>query len=242
MQRAIPALCVLSSLALVACGDSLMGGDWLDGLIGLEDFPAEVAWELRWYQGPDQPIGVECDLRPPWSGMFPLEEVYFGVAEVPPPLVEEIPEANAVIEGEGFSYGLAVLVLFEPDPYYATDPDRVRTDLDPERGTWGVVEEYAVLVADGDLDLLNAELFPEPEGESFQHGAQLVEFFPEVVLGTGSFHGAVYPVHPDESEYLWEWGLPAVHLEFLQGELFEVFEGHSLGGAERMGCHGDEGG
>jgi hypothetical protein len=241
MQRALRTLCALSSLALVACGDSLLGGEWLEELIGVEDFPAEVAWELRWYQGPDQPLGVECDLRAPWSGMFPLEEVYFGVAEVPPPLVEEIPEASFVIEGEGFSYGIALLVLFEPEPYYDSDPDRVRTDLDAERGTWGVVEDFAVLVADGDIDALSDELFFEYEEERFAQGAQLVEFYPEVVLGTGAFNGSIYPVFHEESEYLWDVGLPALHHEYMEGTLFEVFEGHPLGGAVRMDCHGDEG-
>lgn len=241
MSRPLPSLPVLSLLVLTACGDSLVGGSWLEELMGVEEVPAEVAWELRWFQGPGRPLGVECDLRSPWSGMRPIEEVYFGVAEVPPPGVEEIPEANAVIEGEGYTYGIALLVLFEPEPYFDSDPERVRTDLNEERGTWGVVEEYLVLAADGDLDALSRDVLVEPDEAQLVHGVQLAGFIPGVVLGTGSFAGAVYTLEEEESAHLWDVGLPAIHLEFMREELYEVFEGHALGGAERVGCHGEEG-
>jgi hypothetical protein len=226
----------LSLLALTACGDSLVGGDFLEELLGLQEFPTEVAWELRWYQGPDAPLLVECGLREPHTGMAALEEILFGVAEVPPPVVEEVPEAGTLIEGEGYAYGIALLVLMEPAVYHDADPERESVALDPSRGTWGVVDEFVVLVADGEPDALRWELMVEPEDGVIEPGVQLVEFLPEVVLGTGSFAGSIFPIEPEEQDFIWEVGLPAVHLDYLEGYLWEVFEGLPMGGAERQPC------
>ena len=231
-------LSTLSLLALTACGDSLVGGTWLNEQLGVEEVPAEVAWELRWYGGPGNGLQIECDLHQPWTGMHALEEVYFGVAEVPPPDVVEIPEPWGIIEAEGFAWGLALLVLAEPQVYWEVDPAGERTDLDPSRGIWGVVEEYALLVADGDMDMLRGELLVEPEEEGELHiGAQFVGFLPEVVLGTDSFGGTLYALSEEEKEHLRDPGTPVVHLEYMDDFLWEVFEGEILGGATRH-CEG----
>ncbi len=234
MNRSLLPHCTLSLLALTACGDSLVGGSWLEELLGVEQFPAEVAWELRWYGGSDQGLQVECDLREPWTGMHALEEVYFGVAEVPPPDVVEIPEPWALVEGEGYTWGLALLVLAEPEAYWGGDPGGERTDLDFSRGIWGVVESYALLVADGDMDALRGQLLAEPEEQGeIHHGAQFVGFLPEVVLGTASLGGSLYAIEEEEQGFLREPGTPVVHLEYMEGFLWEVFEGELLGGAIR---------
>lgn len=238
MNTALRAITIASLLATTACGDSLVGGEWLEELMGIEAFPAEAAWELRWYQGRHEPLLVECGLREPWTGIETLEEVYFGVAEVPPPDVGEVPEDSTLIEGDGFSYGVALLVLTELVPFEHADPERV--DLEPDRGTWGVVEEYLVLVADGEPSALREELLVEPDEGIIEPGVQLVGFLPEVVLGTGSFAGAIYPLEREETEYLWGEGLPAVHLDYLWDPLWEVYEGVAMGGAVRQDC-GEEG-
>jgi len=240
MRLATLALCTVSPLAMTACGDSLVGGDWLDDLLGTEEFPAEVAWELRWFQGQDQPLLVECGLREPHTGHTELGEIHFGVAEVPPPWVEEAPEASTFIEGEGFAYGMALMVLTEPGPHADADPEHVRTDLDDSRGTWGVAEEYLILIADGEPSALRHELLVEPDEGEIVTGVQLVGFLPEVPLGTGSFAGSIYPLEEEEQTWLWDVGMPTVHLEFLPDHLWEVFEGVALGGAERQPCP-DEG-
>ncbi len=234
-------LSILSLLALTACGDSLLGGDWMDELLGLEEIPAEVAWELRWFAGPDNGLEIPCELQEPHTGLHALEEVFWGVAEVPPPEVTEVPEEWLVMEGDGFSWGLTLLVLAEPGPYHDADPQGERVDLDGSRGIWGVVEEYAVLVAHGDLERMHEELFVEPgDGlEELREGAQFVGFLPEVVLGTGSFAGSLWPVAFEEEEYIWGEGVPAVHLEYMEGFLWEVFEGEPYGGAHRQRCEED---
>ncbi len=235
-----PSLTALSLLALTACGDSLVGGDWMEELLGLEEIPAEAAWELRWYGGPGNGLVVECDLREPWTGMHALDEVVFGSTEVPPPEVFEIPEEEFRIEAEEYSWGIALLVLAEPGPYWDVDPERERTDLDEDRGIWGVVREYAVLVADGDLDRLSMELLGEPdEGGVILPGAQFVGFMPEVILGTGAFNGSFFALPDEQKDWLWEPGIPVVHLEYMEEFLWEVFEGEILGGAHRHPC-GDE--
>jgi hypothetical protein len=239
MSRALALLCSLSPRALLGCGDTLLGGGWLDELMGLEEIPAEVAWELRWYQGPERPLLVECGLREPWNGGGELGEVYFGVTEIPPPSVEGAPEASALIEGDGYSYAIAMLVLMEPEVYDRADPEGTRTDLDTSRGTWGVVRDYVVLVAEGDTIALTQELMLDPHFPLIEPGVQLVGFLPEMMLGMGTFTGAIYPTGHEEREYLWEQGLPAVHIETIDEMTWEVFEGLPMGGAERQGCAGE---
>ncbi len=229
-------LCGLSLLALTACGDSLVGGDWLDELMGVEELPTEVAWELRWFQGPGQPLLVECGLREPNTGLGTIGEVFFGYAEVPPPLVEEVPESSAIIEGDEISYGLALMVLMEPGTYDQADPDGESVDQDDSRGVWGVGEEHMVLVADGPDEALNRELLVEPVEGGLQSGVQLVGFVSEVVSGTGTFAGALYPLDEPEQEYLWYEGVSVLHLDRIDDHQWEVFEGVVVGGAERPTC------
>ncbi len=233
---------LLSSLALSACGDSLVGGPMLEELLGIEEVPQEVAWELRWYRGPGQPLLLECDLRPPWTGIHQLEQVVFGEVEVPPPEVLEVPEPGMIMEGEGFSWALALLVLVDAHVYWEADPEGQRSDLQEERGIWGVVPEYVLVFAEGDMDAARHELLVEPQEDVGQiaEGMQFMSFLPEVLLGTESLSGSLIPVEHEEAEHLWEPGPLVLHLEYLEEHIHEVFEGEPLGGAERQPC--DDGG
>jgi hypothetical protein len=236
VRRRLPLFAALSPLALCACGDTLVGGDWLDELLGLEEVPAEVAWELRWYQGPGQPLLVECGLREPWTGHAELGEVYFGVTEIPTPEVMEAPEESTWIEGGGYGFAVALLVLVEPERYDRVDPEQQRTGLDPDRGVWGVVDSYALLIAEGDLERLAMDLMFEPLGHPMEPGPQLVGFLPEMVLGTGEFFGSLHAIEAEERAWLEEEGAPVVHLDYLDEIRWEVFEGAPMGGATTLDC------
>ncbi|MFH1464636.1 MAG: hypothetical protein ABIO70_09640 [Pseudomonadota bacterium] len=239
-MRTPPPIALLAPWALCACGDSLVGGAALDELLGLEPGSGEVAWELRWLQGPEEGLLVGCELADPWSGPQGVEDVVMGTTVVRPPELDDLGSPPAMMEGDGYRWGLALLVLTERLPWLAAGPDR--NELSEGRGTWGLASGYALLVAEGDLQRLSEELLmmgPE-EAERLAEGAQIVGLMPEIPMWMESFQGALYPVSVDEQIDLEEGGLPVTQLDALDPMILEVFGGGPMGGATRQDCTGED--
>jgi len=181
---------VLALVSGVGC-DSLLGENGLDGAFGTSTSePGDVAWELRWFQGPGAGLVSQCDLLEPGDGSF-LFDYDFGTLEAPPPSPGT---PLATLEGAGFSWSLAALAVVDAD----SDVDRPASDSDPLAGVWGLAPLHGLLHLSGDAAAFEQALDVEASAgaAAFVQGFQTVEIFPEAIVANGDLVGAMQRIDP----------------------------------------------
>jgi len=148
------------------CGDSLLGSFGLSNSLGIGlELPVDPAWTMRWLGGPGAPTVGSCDALAADAGDTPEGFEMAG----PTPL----PTQLATIEGDGFTWSLAIPLVNDGSTVIAT----ASAPLD---GVWGVAPFHALLVATGDLDALEQELqIDSLDGTPLVAGGQWVEIFLE---------------------------------------------------------------
>jgi len=210
-----------------------MGGPGLDELLGLSEAPREPVWQLRWFAGLGEGLVVDCVLHPPIHPEYHMEDAWFGWADVPPP----DPGGPAwLLEEPEYSWGVAVAVLVDRQRANYEAAEDVEAAVDPDLGRWGAAPWNALLFLDGDLERATEELGIEvPPERPVYSGLQWAELFPEVVLASGSFAGALLPL-TDEEQVWEEWWLHTVAEDHLEEELAPLFSGETLGGLRWADC------
>ncbi len=175
----------------------------------------ETAWTIRWVLQHSEGVKIGCEL-------YDLErestdEAILGLADdVIPPFVQE-PEVW--VDEDAFQWALGLMLL--------VDAEADEEDIDGH--IWGAAEEHAILFVGGDLEEAGSYLFGDSEAELNDDEMNLVEIFPEIAAEEGSFLDAMYPLPPDESDDLLEYGLTVTERGFLGDDAESVLLGDGLG-------------
>ena len=225
------ALLVCVALAGGTGCDSLLGESGLAGTFGTSiPEPANVSWELRWFQGAGAGMVSPCELLQPVDGSYWFD-YDFGTLEAAPPTPGPPPVA---IDGETFSWSLALLGVVDA----AADEPRPSSDLDPFGGVWGLAPIQAVLHIVGDVEALSEALEVDgtPDAVALVEGYQTVEIFPDVVLATGDVVGALQPVDPTLFFTEQENSIVVDSLDIVADAPRALFSGEGLGGVTFEEC------
>ncbi|GEM_PF-3179759 len=227
LVHAAPLLAVV--VASGAGCDSLLGEAGLGGtFVDVSTQPADIAWELRWFDGSG--MRSQCDLLPPGEGDV-LFDHDFGALELPPP--DPTTPVGAMDEGT-FTWALAALVLVDADP--ATD--RPAGESDPLASVWGIAPLHGILHLSGDVDAFTEALeIQELQGAvGLVAGFQTVEIFPQQIVGDGSFEGAIAAVDPSISFTDEPGAVVADPVDFVDPSASQLVAGEGLGGLTFEAC------
>ncbi len=228
-RRLVHAAPLLAAVVVSGAGcDSLLGEAGLGGtfLSGAAE-PADPSWELRWFDGSG--VRSPCDLLEPGEGSI-VFDYDFGILELPPPT----PAAPVGTIDEGtFAWALALMVLVDAD----ADEDRPASDADPTAGVWGLAPLHALLHVTGDLQDFEAALQPSSlDGAALSPGFQTVEIFPDQVVSSGSFVGALALADPTITFTQEAGAVVADPLEFVDSAMRALVVGEGLGGVVFEAC------
>lgn len=221
-------------LLLTGCGDSLISGENLESLLGVMPLPAEPAWEVRWYAGPDTELHLGCALL---SAELTEDDVYWESLYALPPDVAS-PPVWVTSEEENYRYAIAMLTLVDAERYLGIEePGESADSLEFGLGVWGGVDDRALLFAEGDLDAMAEDALLLPDLlEVAKEEPIWLGMLPELASVKEDLAGALYPLPDEEEEDLYDTGLSITQAEYLSEAAHEVLSGEILGDELAVEC------
>jgi len=227
---------------LVACDPGgLYSAEQLAELGDLAPLPVEPAWEVRWYQGWGEGLELACGLI---EAEIVEEELTGGVVWTEPPEPDELVDDAVWIEGDDFSWAVALFVLVDPTIYQpedwvigAADEDLeegmdTEAILEASAGVWGGAGDRALLLGEGDLDLLAEEVtLTDDAWDALLEGGTWIGLQAQIAEVSEELEGSLYPLPEHEQEAFDHDGLRVQATDFLEESAVNVLSGEVVGGA-----------
>ena len=221
-----PSLLLVAAAVTPACGESLVSGASLEGLIGTTAPTVDAAWEYRW--GTEDGLVADCALVN--AGVTDSVTVVVGQIKLPLPVVT-VADAPVWQQLDGAEYVVLLPVLVESAVYEPVEEDEDEGSLDPEEGVWGITAPTAMVLARGDQSVVSQHLvFDGAPPLDFDGDVAWVQVISEVIELRGTLAGALAPLDQDDLADLLRDGITVTSVQFALSDASEAWSGETLGG------------